>query len=114
MVSQKNRMLLFAIVKAIEIVGEAASKVSGEQRSASAEIPWRKVIGMRHQLTHGYFDWDLDVIWEAVQSNLPALIPQLENLFEPKAPSNSIGSPPPTTVKPGHCRCFVSCPGSAP
>lgn len=86
MVSQKNRMLLFAIVKAIEIVGEAASKVSGEQRSASAEIPWRKVIGMRHQLPHGYFDWDLDVIWEAVQSNLPALIPQLENLFEPKAP----------------------------
>ncbi len=55
-----DRMLLFALVRAVEIIGEAASKVSEETRSAHAEIPW-KVIGMRNRLVHAYFDIDADI-----------------------------------------------------
>ena len=79
----KERMLLLAVVKDIEIVGEAASKVSAEQRSKSVAIPSREVIGMRNHLTHGYFDWDLDVVWQTVRSDLPALIVHLERELRP-------------------------------
>ena len=75
----KDRVTLLAVIKAIEIVGEAARNVSAEQRSKMAEIPWSKVVGMRNQLSHGYFDWNLDVIWGTVHEDLPLLIPQLEN-----------------------------------
>ncbi len=80
----KDRMLLLAVIKDIEIVGEAARNVSTEQRFASADIPWSQVIGMRNQLTHGYFDWDVDLIWGVLQTGLPELIVQLESLLESK------------------------------
>ena len=74
----KDRILLLAVVKDIEIVGEAARNVSLEQRSKTPEIPWTNVVAMRNHLAHGYFDWDLDIIWQTVHDDLPELISQLE------------------------------------
>lgn len=68
----QDQMLLFALVRAIEIVGEAASKVSDEAR-ASVAIPWPAVVGMRNRLIHAYFDIDRDVLWATATQSLPQL-----------------------------------------
>ena len=58
-----DRKLLLAIVKSIEIIGEAASKVSEACKAENSNIPWRDIIGMRNRLSHGYFDINLDMVW---------------------------------------------------
>lgn len=57
----------------IEIIGEAASRLSPELRGAHPEIPWSEIIGMRHILAHGYFDIDPDVIWNVIDRDAAAL-----------------------------------------
>lgn len=73
-----DTMLLRATVKAIEIVGEAASKVTANTRKALAEVPWIDIVGMRHRLIHTYFEIDLDIVWATVQVDLPPLIDSLQ------------------------------------
>lgn len=65
-------MLLFALVRAIEIIGEAAARVS-EGTRAGIEIPWTAVVGMRNRLIHAYFDVDKDILWATAVQSLPAL-----------------------------------------
>jgi uncharacterized protein with HEPN domain len=71
-------MLRHALVRCLEVVGEAASKVSAETQRQFPETPWADVIGMRHRLSHGYFDVNLDIVWTTVEDDLPRLI----GLFE--------------------------------
>lgn len=79
---EKNNTLLgFAVVRAIEIVGEAASKITLETRQAHDEIAWRNIIGMRNRIVHDYNNVDYDIVWQVVTKNLPSLIPQLEKLL---------------------------------
>ena len=75
-----DRMLLFAVVRAIEIVGEAASKVSNETRAAHNATPWQAIIGMRNRLVHAYFEVDSQVVWKTVTVEIPAVLPQLQAL----------------------------------
>jgi uncharacterized protein with HEPN domain len=77
----RDRMLLLALVKEIEIIGEAAGKISLEARSEARGIPWAAITAMRNRLTHAYFDWNREVIWSTLTSNLPELIVQLEELL---------------------------------
>lgn len=74
-----DRMLVFALVKAIEIVGEAANQVSEATRGELPDIPWADIVGMRHRLIHAYFDINLDILWQTVHSDLPPLIAALDN-----------------------------------
>lgn len=76
-----HRMLVLSLVKDIEIVGEAAHKVSRETQGLYPQIPWVDVIGMRHRLIHAYFDINLDVLWGTVVSDLPPLIADLEKIL---------------------------------
>jgi uncharacterized protein with HEPN domain len=69
-----DRKLSLAIIKSIEIIGEAASKVSEACKAENDNIPWRDIIGMRNRLSHGYFDVNLDIVWETVQTDLPNII----------------------------------------
>ena len=69
-----------AILKSIEIIGEAASHVSPETRDAHSGIPWHEIIGMRNRLVHGYFEVNFIRVWDTVTQDLPALIAQLEPL----------------------------------
>jgi uncharacterized protein with HEPN domain len=71
-------MLAFALMKAIEIIGEAASKVSRNTQDHFKEIPWPQIVGMRNRLIHAYVDVSLDILWHTVTSNLPPLIQALE------------------------------------
>lgn len=72
-----DRMLVLALLKALEIIGEAASKVSAETQAQHADISWSDVIAMRHRLVHTYFDIDLDVVWQTVVTDLPPLVTAL-------------------------------------
>ena len=78
---ETDRMLLFALVRCIEIIGEAASRVSDSAQSEAREIPWRSVIAMRNRLVHGYFDVDPDTVWITVIDEIPMLIEPLERLI---------------------------------
>ncbi len=77
-----DRMFLLAIVKDIEIIGEAASRVSKEARAQFPAIPWQDIVAMRHRLIHGYFDIDLDIVWSTVTDDLSGLAAQLERALE--------------------------------
>ena len=59
---EHDRMLTLALLKDLEIIGEAANRVSAEARSECPELPWKDIVGMRNQLIHGYFDVDLGVV----------------------------------------------------
>ncbi len=76
-----DRKLLLSLVKAVEIVGEAASKVSPEFREARPVIPWADIVTMRHRLVHGYFDINRDILWQTIQEDLPALAADLERIL---------------------------------
>jgi uncharacterized protein with HEPN domain len=74
-------MLAFAVVRGLEIIGEAASQVSEATRQACPDIPWPLIVGMRHRLIHAYFDVDLDRVWDTVMLDLPPLIMALERVL---------------------------------
>jgi uncharacterized protein with HEPN domain len=76
-----NRLLLLALVKCVEILGEAASRVSVELRQQTPQIPWRQIIAMRNRLIHGYYDIDVEIVWRTVREEIPLLIPPLEQLL---------------------------------
>jgi uncharacterized protein with HEPN domain len=73
-----DNMLSLALVRLLEIIGEAARSISGPFRTAHPEVAWNKMAGMRDRLIHGYFDVNLDIVWETVTQDLPALISQIE------------------------------------
>ncbi len=76
----QDEMLLFAIVRAVEIIGEAASKVTEETRATHGEVPWKAIVGMRNRLVHAYFEIDTSIVWVAVTEEIPALLSQLRPL----------------------------------
>jgi len=76
-----DRMLVLSIVKSVEIIGEAASKVTHETREIYTELPWANIIAMRNRLIHVYFDIDLDRVWDTVTDDLPPLIASLEKVI---------------------------------
>lgn len=75
---ETDQMLLFALVRAIEIVGEAASRVSAETRAATSSVPWPEIVSMRHRLIHAYFDIDRDILWKTVSKEIPLLLATLK------------------------------------
>ncbi len=77
-----DRKLQLALVKCIEVVGEAAAKISNESRENLPQIPWSNIIGMRNRLIHAYFDINLDILWKTVIEDLPPLISELEKIVE--------------------------------
>lgn len=76
-----DRMLALALVKEIEIIGEAAGRISTDCKTKYLEVPWVQMIGMRNRLTHAYFEIDLDMVWEVVTNDLPPLVTQLEEII---------------------------------
>jgi uncharacterized protein with HEPN domain len=78
---ESNRMLTLALVKDIEIIGEAAGRISTDCKTRYPEIPWVQMIGMRNRLTHAYFEIDLDIVWEVVTQDLPHLVTELEKII---------------------------------
>lgn len=70
---QANDEKIFAVIRALEIIGEAAKNVPKSARDRYPEVPWRDVVGMRSKLTHDYFGVSLNRVWETVRTDLPRL-----------------------------------------
>ena len=77
-----DELLALAIVRLVEILGEAAKNISQPTKDQAPEIAWRQMAGTRDRLTHAYFDVNLDIIWDIVISDLPSLVEKLENLLD--------------------------------
>ena len=88
-----NDMLALALVRLLEIIGEAAKNVPTEIREAFPQIPWSLVARTRDRLAHGYFAINLDRVWEMVSNDLPPLIKALEAIPLLSDPSNIIPKP---------------------
>lgn len=72
--------LQFALVHLVRLVGEAASKLSDELTAAHPEVPWRQVVGMRNRMVHGYFEIDLNFLWDAATQDIPDLAEQVRGI----------------------------------
>jgi uncharacterized protein with HEPN domain len=73
-------LLDLAVVRLLEILGEAANRVPQVDQARYAEIPWPEIISLRNRLIHGYDTVDLDVVWQIATADVPALIAQLERI----------------------------------
>jgi uncharacterized protein with HEPN domain len=78
----QDRMFQLALVRLVEVVGEAATRVSAEGQRRYDTIPWAEVRGLRNRLVHGYDIVDLNILWDIVQDDLPPLIAELERILE--------------------------------
>jgi uncharacterized protein with HEPN domain len=77
----ENRMVQDAVVRNLEILGEAVKGVSATTREAHAEIPWKKIAGTRDRVIHGYFRVNLDIVWDIVEKELPPLRDKVASLL---------------------------------
>ena len=73
---------VYAVVRALEIIGEAARQVPEDVRAANPGLAWREIGGMRNKLTHEYFGVNMKVVWRTVQEDLPPIIPVLRKMLE--------------------------------
>ena len=64
----------------VQMIGEAAGRVSPDTRATHSQIPWKQIIGVRHRIVHDYMEVDYDVLWEIVKTDLPLLIPILARI----------------------------------
>jgi uncharacterized protein with HEPN domain len=78
---EQDRMLALALVRELEIIGEAAARVTPELRARHEALPWAEMVAMRNRLIHGYFDVDLDVLWTTIRDDLPPLIEATKSII---------------------------------
>ena len=80
--AQQNRQLQHALVRCMEIIGKAASRVSPDARQKLSTIPWQDMISMRNRMVHAYYDVDFSIVWRTVKEELPALIATIGPLID--------------------------------
>jgi uncharacterized protein with HEPN domain len=74
-------MINFVVVRALEIVGEAARRLSPEFRTRYPAVPWKKMAGMRDRIIHGYDNVNLKIVWQVVQADIPQVRPHLQQIL---------------------------------
>jgi uncharacterized protein with HEPN domain len=78
----EDELIRTYIIHHLQVLGEAGTKLSADLRSRYPDIPWPKVLGMRHVLVHDYFRVDYDIVWDVVEKELPVLKIQLQRIVE--------------------------------
>jgi uncharacterized protein with HEPN domain len=76
-----NKLLQDAVIRNLEVIGEACVNVSAELRTANADMPWEKASGIRNRLVHGYFDVDIEIVWRTVKHSLPPFVDRIRALL---------------------------------
>ena len=77
-----DRMLNLSVMRLLEVMGEAATRIPDDYRLKYAQVPWREAIGLRNRLIHGYDVINLDMVWAVLQEDLPRLIAALEEIVD--------------------------------
>jgi len=85
----RDKRTEYAVVRALEIIGEAAKNISDDLRQRYPDVPWREITGMRDKLSHGYFGVDLQRVYETVRSDLPVLQINIRRMLDDMAPEKS-------------------------
>jgi uncharacterized protein with HEPN domain len=78
----KDDKTVYAVIRAVEIIGEAAANIPEEVRAKYPDVPWREVKGMRNKIVHHYFGINMEVVWQTIQEDLPILIEALKRREE--------------------------------
>jgi len=86
---ESDEMLALALVRLLEIFGEAAARVSVPVQNQLTAIPWRQITGTRNHLIHGYYNVDLDIVWSIIQQDLPPCVAVLEAVVSTLNDGNS-------------------------
>lgn len=87
---QKNSMLQDAVVRQLEIIGEASNRISIKIRNKYPDIPWKLIIGMRNRIIHEYFGIKYSIVWDTVHEDLPALEIHLEKIIRDLTPQSTL------------------------
>jgi len=77
----KNKLVVDAVVRNIEIIGEASRNVPMNVREEHPEIPWSRMVGLRNIATHEYFGFDSTILWQIIKKNIPETKPKIEKLL---------------------------------
>jgi uncharacterized protein with HEPN domain len=80
-----------SVVRNLEVIGEAASRLPEQFRARHAEVPWRRIVGLRNRIIHEYFDVDLELVWEILQTELPGLKAGLRGLLTDAGSDQDMG-----------------------
>lgn len=78
---EENEMAHFAVIRAIEVMGEAAKQVPAEVKLKYPDVPWIKMAGMRDKMIHGYFGVDIQIVWETATRSIPMLRPRISEIL---------------------------------
>jgi uncharacterized protein with HEPN domain len=76
-----DRLLNLSLVRLLEIIGEAANRISSDEQMMYPEVPWQQIVGLRNRLIHGYDSVDFDILWGIVTADLPSLVKTLEEII---------------------------------
>jgi uncharacterized protein with HEPN domain len=85
----EDRVMCLALVRLLEIVGEAAARVSEEERARHPGIRWAAIVGLRNRLIHGYDSVDMDVLWRILTDDVPALVASLQTIPGLEGPTSA-------------------------
>lgn len=77
---QKDRTLVLATLACVQIIGEASNHIPDDIKNRYPAVPWNEIRGMRNRITHEYFEVDINLLWETVQTDLPTLKPELQKM----------------------------------
>ena len=77
---RNDRIRQYAVIRLLEIIGEASNQASDDLKERNPSIPWKPMIAMRNRLIHGYFSVDPEIVWDTVRSDLPPLLKKLEDI----------------------------------
>lgn len=78
---KENELIIDAVLRNIEIIGEAANKISDEAHEKYDDVPWRRMVGLRNIVIHEYFGVDLNIVWQVVTINLPETKPKVKKIL---------------------------------
>ncbi len=79
---EKDKKTINAVVRSLEIIGEAATKIPDDIKNSYSNIPWRNIAGMRNKLVHEYFGVDEEIVWKVASEEIPPLKPLIQGIFD--------------------------------